>query len=93
MLTYLQLLYDIPSMNFLNATKLSRIKTIFIKIYKLEHDNYMSNDIPINTFFNRSLFMTFLTNDIQSMPIDRKNNFNIFVVQPTLYRRLTHFGK
>ena len=90
--TVMHLFYEIPSENIINITKLSNFKRLLIKVYHPTFNSYINN-IPLYLHFHNSIFMSYLPNDIHSMPTYHDNIINSFIVEPTYYRRFTYFGR
>ena len=87
------LLYEIPSKNMINITKINHFNKLLIKVFQPNNSTYFNIIHPLYTIFHDSIFMSYLPSEFHSIPTYQDNVINNFIVEPTYYRRLTHFGR
>ena len=88
----IRLFHNIPADNLINSTNLYKLKHISIKIILENYDKYIDFTNRFNIHFYNSIFLSYLPNEGLSIAINSKH-MNTFIVEPTYYRRLTHFGQ
>ena len=91
-LNSMKFLYNIPGDNFINSTELLNLNQISIKIFPTYTDKYLDFDNFVYIYFHNSIFLSYLPNELHWMSTYSKH-MNNFIVEPTYYRRLTHFGQ
>ena len=87
-----QLYYNIPADNIINSTKHLELKQISIKIFLQKYDKYTDFKTSFSIYFHNSIFLSYLPNEQHFITV-YSYNINNFIVEPTYYRRLTHFGR
>ena len=88
----MRLLYNIPADNFINSTKFLDLKQILIKVILPNYDKYPDYGNSFHILIYNSIFTNYSPNDREWLSI-YLNYMNTFIVEPTYYRRLTHFGQ
>ena len=89
--TRIDLSFQIPSDEFINAKNLSNIKRLSVTFFPKNYETYLYN-ARFTMFFHNSFFMSYLPNYFDHIPI-YSQTLNYIIVEPNYYRRLTHFGR
>ena len=86
----IKLYYNIPADHLINSTHLFNLKQISIILRN--YDKYINFTNAIYIKFYNSIFLSYLPNE-QNFIFLYSNFMNTIIVEPTYYRRLTHFGR
>ena len=86
------LVYNIPSHKITNLTLTSTINKISLTLSAINYKTYQNKYAGINLIFHNSLVIPTLNEEDQWMSL-YYGYTNTFIVEPILYRTLTHFGR
>ena len=87
------LLYEIPSENMINITRLNNFNRLSIKFFQPNYNTYSNIIQTFYTIFHNSIFTSYLPGEFHSRTLYNDIVINNFIVEPTYYRKLTYFGR